>query len=60
MRDLNRIYEIVDLITLIWEEYPDWSFGQLVANLLGSEDPFFVEDDELLNFLKDYYYESIR
>jgi hypothetical protein len=59
MRDPNRIYEIVDLLALTWERHPDWRFGQLVANLLGSGDPFFVEDDELLKILKDYY-ESIR
>ena len=62
MRDPNRIYEIVDLLALVWENHPDWRFGQLVFNLLGSgpQDVFFVEDDEWLKLLKEHYNDIIR
>lgn len=56
MRDPNRIYEILAEVSKVWHGLPDWRLGQLIANVSRAckiEDPFFLEDDQLLAFLKD-------
>ena len=41
-----------------WKKVPDWRFGQLMSNILGEYysqtkmDPFFVEDDEFIEFIE--------
>jgi uncharacterized protein YihD (DUF1040 family) len=52
MRDPNRIDEICDLLREVWKKYPDWRLGQLIFNLTGSYDCFYVEDDVLEEALK--------
>lgn len=47
MRDPKRIDEILNTVKKVWEQYPDWRFGQLVVNVLGV-DPFYIEDDIIL------------
>lgn len=47
MRDPNRIDVICDLLKEVWKQYPDWRLGQLIFNLTGSHDCFYVEDDDL-------------
>ena len=39
---------------------PDWRFGQLMTNVFASmaasgRDPFFPEDDELIEYLERYF-----
>lgn len=56
MRDPNRIPEILKELEILWKRYPDWRLGQLIVNLnreltLG-DDPFYLEDDELLKMIK--------
>lgn len=46
MRDPNRIDRILNLISLIWHEYPDLRLGQLLANFAQfTSDPYYYEDD---------------
>ena len=47
MRDPKRIDEILNTVKIVWEQYPDWRFGQLVVNVLGV-DPFYIEDEIIL------------
>lgn len=61
MRDLNRLNGFYDELKKIHMEYfPDWRFGQLCSNFLewlfGSLhiDPFFIEEDRMLQYLKQY------
>lgn len=61
MRDIHRIKPIMEELTAIWEENPDWRFGQLVSNVLGEvmkkyniSDMFFPEDDFWLNGIREY------
>ena len=56
MRDPNRIYKFCNELAAIWAKVPDWRFGQLISNISGSydKDIFFPEDDEFLQFMKDY------
>lgn len=58
MRDPERIEPIIACLRGIWEQVPDWRFGQLLSNLLhamyeeGNElDPFFMEDDRFMDLV---------
>lgn len=58
MRKKERIKPFLDELGKIWEEnVPDWRFGQLMSNVLNSFDidPFFIEENEMLNRFKDYF-----
>ena len=56
MRDPNRIPETLKELEILWKRYPDWRLGQLIANLNREltlrDDPFYLEDDELLKIIK--------
>ena len=56
MRDHNRISEITDELKVYWNNHPNWRLGQLISNLsyelMGNNDPFFIEDEKLLESLK--------
>ena len=59
MRDPKRIREFCNLLATAWERVPDWRFGQLMMNCLGEmagagKDPFFPEDDKMIEFIEDY------
>jgi len=60
MRDPNRIGKILDSIKKIWEKYPDMRLGQLICNVLRDPTLYYVEDDELVEFLNAYYGEGIK
>lgn len=58
MRDIDRIDKFCKELAEIWKtNVPDWRFGQLMVNVLNSmpKDPFFPEEDEMLQFFKDYF-----
>lgn len=61
MRDPNRIYKFCNELAALWVEHaPDWRFGQMMMNVLGQmgnegHDPFFPEDDEMLDYFKKYF-----
>ena len=59
MRDTKRIKPFLEEIEKLWEKVPDWRFGQLVMNVLGTckKDPFFYEDDEMLELWKEFFKE---
>lgn len=54
MRDPERIPEMLRVLAAIWYTYPDLRLGQLIVNACpaGQDDPFYVEDDVLLDGLK--------
>lgn len=56
MRDPKRITKILDELEEYWNNHPNWRLGQLLSNLSyelsGSNDPFFIEDEALLDILK--------
>lgn len=60
MRDPKRLDGFYDEVKRIHKEYfPDWRFGQLMANYLhwlyvGCADLFFLEEDRMLECLKPY------
>ena len=57
MRDKNRIKPFLERLEKIWNEVPDWRFGQLMCNVLNSmpKDPFFPEDDEMIEYFENYF-----
>lgn len=60
MRDIKRIDKFCKRLAEAWKKVPDWRFGQLMSNILGEYysqtkmDPFFVEDDEFIEFIEKY------
>ena len=60
MRDINRIPKFLNELENFWKEIPDMRFGQIIVNFLAivSEkeemDIFFIEDDRMLELLKEY------
>ena len=57
MRDPNRIPIMLEELKILWETHPDWRLGQLIVNISraeGFEDPFFVQDDRLLEIIRTW------
>lgn len=60
MRDPERIKGYCDRLKVIWQQVPDWRFGQLMSNMLGAfveetkRDIFFPEDKEMFEFFDRY------
>ena len=61
MRDPSRIQNFCNDLAILWQEVPDWRFGQFISNVLGAYvaetkcDIFFPEDDEMMAFMKKYF-----
>ena len=55
MRDPKRIPKILKEIEKIWEENPDLRLGQLIANVVDESAIYFVEDEYLIDELKEVY-----
>ena len=57
MRDKSRIYPFLNELGEQWSKVPDWRFGQLLVNILGTceKNPFFYEDDEMLELIQKYF-----
>ena len=55
MRDPKRIEKVLADIKAIWEKYPDMRLGQLIGNVLEGPSLYYVEDESLVNALKDMY-----
>ena len=56
MRNPERIPEVLKELEEFWKQNPDWRLGQVIANLnyeiMGSNDPFYMQDKDLLELLK--------
>lgn len=59
-RDINRIYPFCNRLAALWSQYPDLRFGQLMHNVVVyakanyDKDIFYIEEDELLQLIKEY------
>ena len=64
MRNPIRIYPLCNKLAEYWSRYPDLRFGQLMYNFMKwieihkSIDPFYIEDDMILEFLEEYFREK--
>lgn len=56
MRDPQRIDPMMSEMATLWKEKaPDLRFGQLMSNFfLIIGDPFYCEDDDLLEMFREY------
>ena len=58
MRDLGRIDFFCGRLAAAWRKVPDQRFGQLMCNILGDmsekRDPFFTEEDEMIEFIEKW------
>lgn len=56
MRNPERIPEILKELEKFWKQVPDLRLGQIISNLsyesMKNNDPFYMEDDDLLELLK--------
>lgn len=60
MRNPKRIDVVLDELREYWVKNPDLRLGQIIANCVRAYDgrvncdPFFIEDDIMLDILKKY------
>ena len=57
MRDPNRIDNILQQLAEIWKwgKNPELRLGQLLLNALGDPALYYIEDQALIDYLKNYY-----
>ena len=54
-RDPQRINPTLNIIRNIWYKFPELRLGQLLTNITpAGKDLFYLEDDELIERLKEY------
>lgn len=57
MRNPERIPETLKELEEFWKQVPNWRLGQVISNfsyeLTGNNDPFYMEDTDLLELLKN-------
>lgn len=59
MRDINRIDLILDRLKILWKKHPDLRLGQLILNVLQDPALYYVEDEQLIDLLEEFY-ENIK
>jgi uncharacterized protein YihD (DUF1040 family) len=47
VRNPKRIEGMLESLRMLWVKQPDIRLGQLIVNLCGSYDPYYIEDDKL-------------
>lgn len=64
MRDATRIKQVLKELEIYWTERPDLRLGQIVCNLTleitKKADPFFVEDELILDKLLEKNYKHVN
>lgn len=55
MRDINRINKILEEVGKIWKKHPDLRLGQLLLNVARDPVLYYLEDDEIVEILKEFY-----
>ena len=54
MRNPGRIKIICERLASLWQELPDLRLAQLMSNVLASKDCFYMEDNEFIEYIKQY------
>ena len=55
MRDKERIRKFCDEFAALWEQQPDLRFGQIISTISRFDDPFYLEEDKMMEALKQYF-----
>lgn len=58
-RDPARIGPMLDMLKAYWNTHPDLRLGQIIVNLSGGGDPFYVEDDQMDGMLRTALKEGV-
>lgn len=58
MRDICRIDKVLKEVGEVWKQVPDLRLGQLLLNVLQDPALYYVEDDQLVLYLKEFYKRS--
>jgi hypothetical protein len=53
MRNPERIDKILEIIGKIWKQNPDLRLCQIICNSIDDFDPYYIEDDTLVQKLID-------
>lgn len=53
MRNPKRIPKVLKEIEKVWKKYPDLRLGQLILNSCGEPPLYCIEDEDLINLLKE-------
>ena len=57
MREPSRINIFCGRLANLWQQVPDWRFGQLICNafaVIKDDCPFYLEDEEMIEYLENY------
>lgn len=54
-RDEDYMEDFMNELIDIWQEFPELRFGQLLCNVLRDPSLYYVEDEDLLKKVRDYY-----
>ena len=61
MRDPNRLYSFYDELRKLHMTYvPDWRFGQMIMNVFCTTDIFYMEEDEILKQIREYFERRLK
>ena len=55
MREAKRIDIILQELSNLWHKYPDLRLGQLICNVIQDPALYYIEDDKLIDILKEFY-----
>jgi hypothetical protein len=58
MRDIGRIDKVLNEVGEVWKQVPDLRLGQLLLNVLQDPALYYVEDNQLVLHLKEFYKRS--
>lgn len=57
MRDKRRIDSFCKELAAIWKtQCPDWRFSQLWSNVFKTADPFYLEEDRVIDRIKEFFH----
>lgn len=51
-RHAGRMQEVLRRIGAVWKQYPDMRLGQLLVNVCGPKDLFWIEDEHLMQLIE--------
>ena len=55
MRKEERIDPTLERLGKVWKEYPDLRLGQLILNVARDPMLYYLEDEELIKTLEEFY-----
>lgn len=55
MRDIRRIDRVLNILGDYWKLVPDWRLGQLITNVFGGKDIFYLEEEDFIKALNEFF-----